>query len=92
MEIPILFKELGFSGFDGLTWYGLVGPPTLPDAIVQKINKAVNISLEKPEVKRFFNEQALKPMPMSPSQFEKYIGQEVVHWSKIAKASNITAE
>jgi len=86
------FKESGFNGFDGLTWYGLVGPAKLPDAIVQKINKAVNTSLEKPEVKRFFAEQALKPMPMTPKQFENYITQEVDHWSKIAKASNITSE
>ena len=86
------FKESGFNGFDGLTWYGLVGPAKLPDAIVQKINKAVNSSLEKPEVKRFFAEQALRPMPMTPKQFENYITQEVDHWSKIAKASNITSE
>jgi tripartite-type tricarboxylate transporter receptor subunit TctC len=86
------FKESGFNGFDGLTWYGLVGPAKLPDVIVQKINKAVNASLEKPEVKRFFAEQALKPMPMTPKQFETYITQEVDHWSKIAKASNITSE
>jgi tripartite-type tricarboxylate transporter receptor subunit TctC len=90
-DVPT-FKELGFGGFDGLTWYGLVGPPKLSDAIVQKINKAVNKSLEKPEVKRFFLDQALKPMPMTPNQFEKYISQEVIHWTKIAKASNITAE
>jgi tripartite-type tricarboxylate transporter receptor subunit TctC len=86
------FKESGFNGFDGLTWYGLVGPAKLPEAVVQKINKAVNASLEKPEVKRFFVEQALKPMPMTPKQFENYISQEVDHWSKIAKASNIISE
>ena len=90
-DVPT-FKEVGFNGFDGLTWYGLVGPAKLPDSIVQKINKAVNVALEKPEVKRFYAEQALKPMPMSPKQFENYISQEVLHWSKIAKASNITAE
>ncbi len=90
-DVPT-FKESGFNGFDGLTWYGLVGPAKLSNSIVQKINQAVNISLEKPEVKRFFVEQALKPMPMTPIQFENYINQEVMHWSKVAKASNITAE
>jgi tripartite-type tricarboxylate transporter receptor subunit TctC len=90
-DVPT-FREVGFNGFDGLTWYGLVGPAKLPDAIVQKINKAVNVALEKPEVKRFYAEQALRPMPMSPKQFENYISQEVLHWSKISKASNITAE
>jgi tripartite-type tricarboxylate transporter receptor subunit TctC len=90
-QIPT-FKESGFNGFDGLTWYGLVGPPKLSDAIVQKINTAVNKTLEKPEVKKFFEKEALKPMPMSPKQFEQYIVQEVIHWSKVAKDSNIIAE
>jgi len=29
---------------------------------------------------------------MSPDQFEDYMSKEVVHWTKVAKDSNITAE
>ena len=28
-EVPT-FKELGFEGFEGVTWYGIVGPARLP--------------------------------------------------------------
>jgi tripartite-type tricarboxylate transporter receptor subunit TctC len=86
------FKELGYEGFDGVTWYGLVGPPKLPDDIKKKINLEVNKLLTQPDVKKFFVEQALTPMPMSPDQFEDYMVKEVIHWSKVAKDSNITAD
>jgi tripartite-type tricarboxylate transporter receptor subunit TctC len=90
-DVPT-FKELGFEGFEGLTWYGLVGPAKLPDDIKKKINTEVNKSLAQADVKKFFNDQALTPMPMSPEQFEDYMSKEVVHWTKVAKDSNIVAD
>jgi len=69
-----------------------VGPAKLPDDIKKKINSEVNKLLTQADVKKFFVEQALTPMPMSPDQFEDYMSKEVVHWTKVAKDSNITAE
>lgn len=86
------FKELGYEGFDGVTWYGLVGPAKMPDEIKKKINTEVNKLLVQSDVKKFFVEQALTPMPMSPEQFEDYMVKEVIHWSKVAKNSNIVAD
>jgi hypothetical protein len=31
-------------------------------------------------------------MPMTPSQFGKYISDEIVHWTAVARASKIEAE
>jgi tripartite-type tricarboxylate transporter receptor subunit TctC len=90
-DVPT-FKELGFEGFEGLTWYGLVGPAKLPDDIKKKINTEVNKSLAQADVKKFFYDQALTPMPMSPEQFEDYMSKEVAHWTKVAKDSNIVAD
>ena len=30
-DVPT-FKESGYEGFDGLTWYGIVGPAKLPES------------------------------------------------------------
>ena len=90
-DVPT-FKEQGFDGFNGLTWYGLVGPAKLSPDIVNKLNTAVNSALASPETIRFFSEQALIPMPMKPNQFQEYIAAEVVHWTKVAKDNNITPD
>jgi tripartite-type tricarboxylate transporter receptor subunit TctC len=83
------FKELGYEGFNGLTWYGIVGPARLPDAITAKLNAEVNKILATPELQAAFTAQGLDVMPMTPSQFGKYIADEIAHWTAVARASKI---
>jgi tripartite-type tricarboxylate transporter receptor subunit TctC len=86
------FKELGYEGFNGLTWYGIVGPAKLPDAITKKLNEEINKVLASPDLRDKFNAEALTVMPMTPPQFGKYIADEIAHWTAVARASKIEAE
>ncbi len=86
------FKESGYDGFNSLTWYGLVGPPGLPIPIRNKLNKALDQILAKPNVQKLLVEQAIYIMPMTPERFEKYIAEEVKHWTEVARASKVEAE
>jgi len=86
------FKESGYDGFDGLTWYGIVGPAHLPEAITRKLNEEINKLLATQEVRDTFAAQALTVMPMTPAQFGKYIADETAHWRSVARASKIEAD
>jgi tripartite-type tricarboxylate transporter receptor subunit TctC len=86
------FKESGYEGFNGLTWYGIVGPAKLPEAITRRLNEEINKILASPELRDTFAAQALNVMPMTPSQFGKYIADEIAHWTAVARASGIEAE
>ena len=90
-DVPT-FKESGYEGFNGLTWYGIVGPAKLPEAITRKLNSEINKVLATPELRDTFTAQALDAMPMTPSQFGRYIVDEIAHWSAVARASKIEAE
>ena len=90
-DVPT-FKESGYDGFNGLTWYGIVGPARLPDAITAKLNEEINKLLADPDVQRTFTSQALNVMPMKPQQFGQYIADEIAHWTAVARASKIEAE
>ena len=90
-DVPT-FKESGYAGFDALTWYGIVGPAKLPDAITRKLNDEINKILASPEVRETFKSEALTVMPMTPSQFGRYIADEIAHWTEVARASKIEAE
>ena len=48
-NVPTM-QELGFTGFEATTWYGLAGPGKLPAAIQQKVNRDVNTVLAMPDV------------------------------------------
>src|SRR6185369_10627911 len=86
------FKESGYDGFDGLTWYGIVGPANLPEPITRRLNDEINRILTSQELRDAFSAQALAVMPMTPAQFGQYIAGEVAHWKAVARANHIEAE
>ena len=57
-DVPT-FKESGYEGFNGLTWYGIVGPAKLPEAITRKLNEEINKVLASPDLRDTFNAEAL---------------------------------
>ncbi len=90
-DVPT-FKESGFDGFEGVTWYGIVGPAGLPQAIVRKLNDEVNKSLASTDLRESFAAQAIDTMPMTPARFGQYIADEITHWTAVARASKIEAD
>jgi len=90
-DVPT-FKESGYEGFNGLTWYGIVGPVKLPDAVTRKLNEEINKMLASLELREAFSAETLTVMPMTPTQFGKYIADEIAHWTAVARASKIEAE
>ncbi|HTR59437.1 MAG TPA: tripartite tricarboxylate transporter substrate binding protein [Casimicrobiaceae bacterium] len=90
-DVPT-FEESGYPGFDGVQWYGIVGPANLPPAIVKRLNEEINRLLEAPELRERLSGEALEPMPMSPEQFEQYIRKDIAHWTKLASERHIELE
>jgi tripartite-type tricarboxylate transporter receptor subunit TctC len=83
------FKELGYGGFDGQQWYGLVGPANLPPAIVTKLNIELNKVLSLPDFSEKMTSEAMTLMPMTPPQFTNYIKEDIARWAKVAKDRHI---
>ena len=87
-DVPT-FEELGYKGFDGVQWYGIVGPAKMPPAIVTRLNEEINKLLANPDLRERLSSEALEPMPMTPDQFGQYIRNDIDKWSRLAKARNI---
>jgi tripartite-type tricarboxylate transporter receptor subunit TctC len=87
-DVPT-FEELGFKGFDGVQWYGIVGPANLPPAIVTTLNSEINKMLADPSFAERLSSEALQPMPMTPAAFGQYIRDDIAKWTKVAKERNI---
>jgi tripartite-type tricarboxylate transporter receptor subunit TctC len=90
-DVPT-FEELGYKGFDGVQWYGIVGPAQLPADIVTRLNEEINKALAAPDLKERLAGEALEPMPMTPVEFGRYIRDDIERWSALAKARNISIE
>ena len=75
-DVPT-FEELGFAVFDGVQWYGIVGPANLPAPIVRRLNDEINRMLASADFRDRLSSEALEPMPMTPDQFGRYIRDDV---------------
>jgi tripartite-type tricarboxylate transporter receptor subunit TctC len=84
--------EQGFPNFNVPTWFGLVGPGGLPRPIVATLNRVVTQGLQAPEVLERFAAIGAEPAPNSPEQFDTYIREETMRWTRVIKAGNIQAE
>lgn len=87
-EVPT-FEESGFEGFNGVQWYGILGPAKLPAPIVKTLNDETNRALALPEVRERFASEALEVMPMTPEQFADYIKADIERWTKLARDRHI---
>lgn len=64
-DVPTI-AEAGFPEAAYVPWYGIYVPSTTPDAIVEKINDAINKALQNPDVQRLLSVANIpgKPMPL----------------------------
>src|SRR5918911_106441 len=90
-DVPT-FEEAGYQGFDGVQWYGIVGPAKLPPEITRRLNSEINKALAAPALRERLSGEALEPMPMSPAQFGEFIRADIARWSALARERNISLD
>jgi len=81
-DVPTL-KESGID-VELSNWWGLVAPSGTPLNVVDRLNRSANAALTDPDIKKGFANQGANPMPMSRSEFEKFMGDETAKWAKVA--------
>ena len=90
-DVPTM-EELGYKGFDGVQWYGIVGPAGMPQPIVARLNTEINKQLAMPDLKEKLSGEALETMPMTPEQFGDYIRKDIAKWSELVKVRKLDIE
>jgi tripartite-type tricarboxylate transporter receptor subunit TctC len=81
------FDEQGLKGFDVTGWFGIVAPGATPRAIVMKLNEAVMMALNEPEVARRIRTIGMEPAPTTPEQFAAFIQTEIAKAAKLQPPS-----
>jgi tripartite-type tricarboxylate transporter receptor subunit TctC len=88
-DVPTV-AEQGLPGFRSITWFALAGPPGLPAATAETINRDTNETLQKPEIIAKLHALQLEPMGGSTAQATKFITDETQLWSRVIKESHLT--
>jgi tripartite-type tricarboxylate transporter receptor subunit TctC len=87
-DVPTLI-ESGYKGFDAIQWYGVVGPAGLPAPVLATLNDTLNKVLTGPDLRDRLAAEAVEPMPMSSTDFGKYIKADIARWTAIARERKI---
>jgi len=74
------------------TWVGLFAPAGTPRPIIEKLNKAMNAALKRPDVIEKFKKQGLTAAGTTPEELQAIMTREVAHWGKIIPAIGIQPE
>ena len=90
-DVPTVI-ESGVKGYESSSWHGFVVPSGTPQAVIDKLNKQINVILKQEDIRKTFNEQGVVPDGGSPSQFEAFIRKQMDIWRKVVAQSGITPE
>ncbi len=83
-EVPTL-RELGHGDFVATTWYSLSGPAGLAPDIVESANREVVSALERPQLKRQIEQDAIETKAMSPAEVTRFIQSEIDRWTPMIR-------
>jgi tripartite-type tricarboxylate transporter receptor subunit TctC len=91
-EVPTV-AESGLPGYEAVSWFGLFGPPGMPEDIVGKINAEVRKIFADPEIKKnFLERQYFESIAGTPEQLAKYIKSDEPKWRKVIHDANVKGE
>jgi tripartite-type tricarboxylate transporter receptor subunit TctC len=91
-DVPTV-DEQGFKGFNGGAWLGLFAPAGTPKAIVERLHKELNITMQDPDViKKLQGLGSETLLSKNPAEFEEFIQSEYVKWGQRVKESGAKIE
>ena len=87
--------EQGLPGVEASVWNALFFPRGTPNAVVQKMAKAVNDMLDDPAIRKRLEDLGLEIVPperRGPAYLAKFVPEEIERWAKVVRAAHITPE
>ncbi|WP_205833209.1 tripartite tricarboxylate transporter substrate binding protein [Azohydromonas caseinilytica] len=82
-------EEQGFKDIVIGHWSGVFAPKGTPEAILDKLNAAVNAALKSPELRAKLIPMAIDPVGGSREDFKKFLATEKARLAPIAKAAQM---
>ncbi len=87
-DVPTM-SEAGVTGFEAVSWGGLMGPGNLPPEIVARLNTELQAILKMPDVVDKLQSLGAEVVATSPQAFATYLQAEIDKWGKVARGANV---
>jgi tripartite-type tricarboxylate transporter receptor subunit TctC len=87
-DLPTMI-EAGVPDYEVTTFNGVAAPAGTPEAIVARLNAAINEGLVAPEMQETITKLGAVAVPGTAADFAAFIAAQERKWSAVAKAANI---
>jgi tripartite-type tricarboxylate transporter receptor subunit TctC len=86
-DIPAVAEFV--PGYEASGWYGIGAPKDAPSATIDRLNREISAELADPKMEAQLADVGAVPMPMPPTEFERFLAAETEKWSKVIHTANI---
>ncbi len=90
-NIPTL-REQGIPNMNVTQWYALFAPAKTPTAIINRLNKELNLTLNDKGNEKKIEDQGAEVETGTPEQLKNLVQKEVVRWKKVVDSAKITVD
>ena len=89
-DVPTVAETL--PGFEAIGWYGVVAPRGTSPGIVDRLQRAIEKSVQSPEVKTRLAVEGSEGVGNTPQQFGGFLRGEMARFAKVIKEAGIGRE
>jgi tripartite-type tricarboxylate transporter receptor subunit TctC len=87
-DLPTV-EEAGVTGFEAVSWGGVMGPGGMPRDIVLKLHAELARILKMPDVSEKLSGLGAEIVAGTPEEFAAYLQAEIAKWGKVARDANV---
>jgi tripartite-type tricarboxylate transporter receptor subunit TctC len=90
-DVPTLV-ELGYSGVEASSWYGILAPAGTPPPIVAKLSTELGKVVTGADYRDTLTQQGQEAESSTPEAFRAFMRAELAKWTRVVRAANIRTE
>lgn len=79
--------EAGFPKLVAENFLGISAPAGVPKDVVEKVHKAVNEVVVRPDISKRLDDMGIAPHKMTQAEFADFVAKQVAEWGPAVKAS-----
>ncbi|MBV7484066.1 tripartite tricarboxylate transporter substrate binding protein [Bordetella sp. BOR01] len=87
-DVPTI-AQTGLPGFEATTWFGVFAPAGTPDAVLERLNGAINQVMQTAPVQEKLDLMAAYFTPTTRAQFQALIRSDTEKWARVIKEADI---